>query len=76
MNLLRDIQEGAADDAIASHRPAQGQSLCQQVGRTGCWRLGRRELGGGYELAQELPQYRGPSKADVRGDVVGPFGSG
>jgi AbiTii len=79
VSLLSDIQEGAADDRVSvASLLRKVKVLSSRLGVQDVGNWADKELAGGYESGNDLPPYRGPFNADVRGDVLalGPFGGG
>ncbi len=76
MSLLREIQNGAAEDSVSLGSLLRKVKLL--AGRIGVKEIGLwadRELSG-YDGIDTLPPYRGPFNARVLGDAMGPYGSG
>lgn len=74
MSLLREIQDGAAEDTISLGTLLRKVKLLAN-------RIGVKEIGewaghelSGYDSIAELPPYRGPFEATVLGNAFGPYG--
>lgn len=76
MSLLRDLQDQAADNKVATAVLLRRvKVLAARVGAPELGEWADKELNG-YQDLSELPSYRGPFQAHVLGHFTGPFQSG